>query len=246
MKFKIMKKIFSLLVLALLLSINVNCIAQNFTITSPTDNYHDMVPPLKSLTSYQLQIKVTNNDSTNTYTVSIDKGNLTASSWVSIDNTSLTSNPLSSITFNLTIVISAGIQDGEYQLIISFNAKDKNGTDHSVQGKNLILIADNTSPDNVTDNLDYSTSTTISILYDGHDVTSSDYTNFDFSSGYKGLKSFKVILNNADNSPKDNKTIDATLLPRECLFSNSLSPNTTYISTVQAVDLAGNSSTSTK
>jgi hypothetical protein len=113
-----MKKFYFFLVTAILLTLSSKNLAQSFTVTSPTDAFHDYLPPLKSLGSYQFQITVENNDTIN-YTVSIDKGGMfPLDTWVKIDNNSQILNKNTSVTFQLTLTIPASTQELNYTLVI--------------------------------------------------------------------------------------------------------------------------------
>lgn len=207
------------------------------------------MPPLKALASYQFQISVKNNDDIN-YTVSIDKGAmLPIDSWVTIQNNSQSLIAKGTITFLLTLAIPAGTQALDYTLVIMLNAKDNINVTHSVIGKYLKLIIDNSSPEIITENIDYTTSSTIRVTFDGYDGRSSEYSNFNYGvpgSGYQGIKSFTLVLKSPAGSVIETKSFDATTqLTRAYVFTSSVLPNTIYTATVQAVDMAGNSGTST-
>ena len=138
-----MKKLHFFIATAILLTLSLKGFAQNFTVTSPTDGFHDYLPPLKALGSYQFQITVKNNDTIN-YTVSIDKGYMIPlDTWVAIANNSQPLIAKATVTFLLTLTIPAGTQESDLTLVIKLNAKDPNNNNHTVNGKNLKLIVDN-------------------------------------------------------------------------------------------------------
>jgi len=244
-----MKKLHFFIATAILLTLSLKGFAQNFTVTSPTDGFHDYLPPLKALGSYQFQITVKNNDTIN-YTVSIDKGYMIPlDTWVAIANNSQPLIAKATVTFLLTLTIPAGTQESDLTLVIKLNAKDPNNNNHTVNGKNLKLIVDNSPPETIKETLDYTTSSTISVTFDGYDGRSSEYSNFNYGvtgSGYQGIKSFTLVLKNPVGTVIETKPFDATTqLTKAYVFATSVSPYTTYTSTVQAVDMAGNSGTST-
>lgn len=246
---KKMKKFYFFVVTVIFLMVSAKSVAQIFTVTSPTDGFHDYLPPLKSLGSYQFQITVKNND-TISYTVSIDKGAMMPlDSWVTIQNNSIPVNKNGTIIFLLTITIPASIPENDFPLPIQFIAKDPGGTNHTVTGKNLKLVVDNSAPEIITENIDYATSSTVRVTFDGYDGHSSEYSNFNYGipgSGYQGIKSFRLELKDGGGTVKETKSFDATTqLVKAWVFTTGVSPNTTYTTTVQATDMAGNSGTST-
>lgn len=224
--------------------ISFRSIAQDFTITCPaTDTKNNLISPMKATGSNQFQVKVKNND-TLAYTVSVDKaGMLPLDTWVTIDINSQTLAAKGSITFLLTLTIPAGTLDGDYPLKINFFATLNNNT-QTVLGKSLTVIVDNSPPDLAIVTLDYTTSSTIRVGFDGWDARSSEYTSVNVSSGYNGIKNFTVALKNPNGTVKESKTIDPVLALRAYVFA-AVQPYTTYSCTVTATDLAGNSKIST-
>jgi hypothetical protein len=237
----------SLMIMLLMISYVSN--AQTFETTiSATDNKHDMISPMKSTATFQFSVSVTNK-SDETYVVSIDKpGMLPLDSWVTIDNNtgrSLTKN--SQTTFLITITIPTNTQEGDYLLLVNYKAV-LGSTSYSVAGKTLTVIVDNSGPNVINLSVDYTTSSTVRVFYDGIDARSSEYSNFNLGRtdcGYNGIKNFTVVLKDGSGATKESKTLDATQT-RAYLFSTnaSLSPNTQYYYSVQATDMAGNSNTS--
>jgi hypothetical protein len=126
---------------------------------------------------------------------------------------------------------------------------DNNNVNHFVTGKYLKLIVDNSAPEIITETLAYTTSSTIRVSFDGYDGRSSEYSNFNYGvtgAGYQGIKSFKLELKDGGGNVKETKSFDATTqLVKAWVFTTGVSPNTTYTTTVQALDMAGNSGTST-
>jgi hypothetical protein len=239
----------SYLLLVILLMADYMVNAQSFALTiSATDNKHDMLCPLKSSAVYQFTVSVKNTD-TLTYTVSLDKPSmLPFDTWVAVDNNNGRSlAPGSSTSFVLTLTVPANAQEGSYNLLINIKAL-RNGTYWNVFGRTLNLTIDNSYPSQITSSIDYTTTSTIRVLYDGYDYWSSFYSNFNLSRtdcGYQGLRNFTLILKDGSGTTKESKTVDATQT-REYLFSTnaSLTGNTTYYYSVQATDMAGNSNTS--
>lgn len=107
----------------------------------------------------------------------------------------------------------------------------------------MTVLVDNSPPDLATLSLDYTSSNTIRVMYDGWDARSSFYTSASAASGYNGIKNFTLTLKNQAGTTVANPTLDATVYPRVHVFS-SLSPNTNYSITVTAIDLVGNSRSS--
>lgn len=218
-------------------------ITQNLTTTvTGAKVTGNLIYPLKATGSLQFTVKVKNNETApngNTYSVSIDKpGMFPFDSWVAIDYNSQSIAPQETKSYLLTLTIPPDQADNDYLLPINLTA-NLSGVQHPVSGKLMTIIVDNSQPDFSVINLDYSTSNTIRVTFDGYDARSSFYTTVSPAAGYNGIKNFTLTLKNESGTTIANPTLNATLFPRAYLFT-TIEPFTTYNASATAIDLAGN------
>jgi hypothetical protein len=240
-----MKRI--ILSMTLLFLICQHGITQSFTTTvTGAKIAGDLIYPLKATGSLQFTVTVKNDETLpngNTYSVSIDKpGMLPLDSWIAIDVNSQSIAPQETKNYVLTLTIPAGQIDNNYSLPINLIAT-LSGVSHSVLGKTMTVIVDNSQPNYSQINFDNSTSNTIRVAFDGYDARSSFYTSANTASGYNGIKNFTLTLKNQAGTIVANPTVDAKAIPRAYSFP-TLAPFTTYNASATAIDLAGNSKTS--
>jgi hypothetical protein len=130
------------------LVITVNSIAQNdFTVTSSTDNSHDILKPIKAGASTTFQVSVKNNLSVYTL-VSIDTFRMGAdvAPWSKVDRRNDTIKSGQTKIFNVTLTVPTGTATAIYPFQLALNAVDKNGTNRDYNYLKLYFILDNGLP----------------------------------------------------------------------------------------------------
>jgi hypothetical protein len=220
----------------------------DYTVTCSSPSIgNGYIKPMKAGSSLQFQINMKNN-TTVTYTASINKNAMPYGEWVQIDNNSQTLAPNQTITFLLTLTVPAGTSDlYTYPFPFYFNAYDSNNNNNPYLWTTLQLIVDNTPP--VTPSVLFSskTSTSVSVTWSSQDERSSTYTLANSSSGEQGIKSYTVTLKNSDGTITIG-TPQSYSAPNPFPYATTfpgLTGYTDYKVYVTATDLAGNPSTNT-
>jgi len=163
--------------------------------------------------------------------------------WVTIDNNSQKIFPAQSTNFLLTINVPSGTTEGNYALVLYFEAKDTNGQIHNFNYNSQWIMVDNSKPTTPTF-LTTPKSWSLTVYsWDSYDSKSSEYTAVNSSSGRSGIKNYTVTLKYADNTVHSSKTFEATGSTLSYDF-NQLKSVTQYKVSVSANDLAGNSNSS--
>ena len=217
--------------------------AQDFTVVvESTDDYDHYLKPIKAGRSDSLKIRVTNNRS-DTCEVILRQFDMGAyvSSWVTIDTAEKVIHSSKSKNFLVTIDVPTGTSENIYDMVLRFDAYDKNNTNHPFEYDTQHIIVDNSPPDSPTFTVSQ-TSKTVSVTNWGSwDSWSSIYTRADNpEDGVGGIELYNIAI------ILDGDTIESVAkqaMDETYHTFNQLNPNTNYVASVTAIDLAGNKST---
>lgn len=211
---------------------------EDFSVSvSLTEDNKDFFKPVKAGNSISFSVKIINNRK-DTCTVKYIKQCYTPDSWVNTNVADITLKPKQEGYFQLTIKVPTDAKEGTYTLKLDFEATTKKNGKISFSGRSQNIIIDNSAPVKPNYSVSISSYGIAIFNFDGIDVMSNYYPNT--SASVKGIEKYNITIKNANNAVVKSESKKA--LDLSSYYVSNLSPNTKYIISITATDLAGNTS----